>query len=65
MSNERIDLFLSGQLNEQQTVLLFSDILRNGVSGDFDDVISSTARRLIEAGWLDREGNVSLEVFEL
>ncbi len=65
MSTDKIDLFLSGQLNEQQTVLLFSDILRNGVSGDFDDIINSTARRLIEAGWLDSEGNISLEVFEL
>jgi hypothetical protein len=65
MSNDKIDLFLSGKLNEQQTVLLFSDILRNGVSGDFDDIINSTARRLIEAGWLDSEGNISLEVFEL
>ena len=65
MSNNNIDLFLSGQLNEQQTVLLFSDIIQNVVSGDFDDIINSTARRLIEAGWLDREGNISLEVFEL
>jgi hypothetical protein len=65
MSNNKIDLFLSGQLNEQQTVLLFSDIIQNVVSGDFDDIINSTARRLIEAGWLDREGNISLEVFEL
>jgi hypothetical protein len=65
MSTDKIDLFLSGQLNEQQTVLLFSDIIRNGALSDFDDVISFTAIRLIEAGWLDREGNVSLEVFEL
>jgi hypothetical protein len=65
MSTDKIDLFLSGQLNEQQTVLLFSDIIRNGALSDFDDVISFTAIRLIEARWLDREGNVSLEVFEL
>jgi hypothetical protein len=65
MSTDKIDLFLSGQLNEQQTVLLFSDIIRNGALSDFDDAISFTAIRLIEAGWLDREGNVSLEVFEL
>jgi hypothetical protein len=51
--------------SEQETVLLYSEILRAGIDWRADNEISQTAKALIRAGWLDRHGNISLQVFEL
>ena len=64
----QIDLIIqyeSGELDDQQVVFLFADLIRTGQAWILQGHYGRTAQRLIEAGWIDRKGNVSLEVFEL
>lgn len=64
----QIDLIIqyeSGELDDQQVVFLFADLVRTGQAWILQGHYGRTAQRLIEAGWIDRKGNVSLEVFEL
>ena len=64
----QIDLIIqyeSGELDDQQVVFLFADLIRTGQAWVLQGHYGRTAQRLIEAGWIDKKGNVSLEVFEL
>lgn len=64
----QIDLIIqyeSGELDDQQVVFLFADLIRTGQAWMLQGHYGRTAQRLIEAGWIDKKGNVSLEVFEL
>jgi hypothetical protein len=64
----QIDLIIqyeSGELDDQQVVFLFADLVRTGQAWVLQGHYGRTAQRLIEAGWIDKKGNVSLEVFEL
>lgn len=64
----QIDLIIqyeSGELDDQQVVFLFADLVRTGQAWILQGHYGRTAQRLIEAGWIDKKGNVSLEVFEL
>ena len=64
----QIDLIIqyeSGELDDQQVVFLFADLVRTGHAWILQGHYGRTAQRLIEAGWIDKKGNVSLEVFEL
>lgn len=64
----QIDLIIqyeSGELDDQQVVFLFADLVRTGQAWMLQGHYGRTAQRLIEAGWIDKKGNVSLEVFEL
>jgi hypothetical protein len=64
----QIDLIIqyeSGELDDQQVVFLFADLIRTGQAWILQGHYGRTAQRLIEAGWIDKKGNVSLEVFEL
>ena len=64
----QIDLIIqyeSGELDDQQIVFLFADLIRTGQAWILQGHYGRTAQRLIEAGWIDKKGNVSLEVFEL
>lgn len=64
----QIDLIIqyeNGELDDQQVVFLFADLIRTGQAWILQGHYGRTAQRLIEAGWIDKKGNVSLEVFEL
>ena len=64
----QIDLIIqyeSGELDDQQVVFLFADLIRTGQAWMLQGHYARTAQRLIDAGWIDKKGNVSLEVFEL
>lgn len=63
-----IDLIIAyeqGDLSDYQTVNLFAELVRNGMAWALQGHYGRVARALIEAGYLDREGNVSLAALEL
>ena len=63
-----IDLIIayeSGDLSDYQTVNLFAELVRNGMAWTLQGHYGRTAAALIEAGYIDREGNLSLAVLEL
>ena len=64
----QIDLIIqyeNGELDDQQVVFLFADLIATGQAWVLQGSYGRTARKLIEAGWIDKKGNVSLNVFEL
>jgi hypothetical protein len=63
-----IDLIIayeSGDLSDYQTVNLFADLVRTGLAFQLQGHYGRTAAALIKAGYIDREGNLSLAVLEL
>lgn len=64
----QIDLIIqyeNGELDDQQVVFLFAELVQTGQAWLLQGHYGRTAQQLIEAGWIDKKGNVSLEVFEL
>jgi hypothetical protein len=63
-----IDLIIayeSGDLSDYQTVNLFADLVRTGLAFQLQGHYGRTAAALIESGYIDREGNLSLAALEL
>jgi hypothetical protein len=63
-----IDLIIAyeqGDLSDYQIVNLFAELVRNGMAWTLQGHYGRTASALIEAGYIDREGNLSLAVLEL
>jgi hypothetical protein len=63
-----IDLIIAyeqGDLSDYQTVNLFAELVRTGLAFQLQGHYGRTAAALIEAGYIDREGNLSLAVLEL
>ncbi len=54
-----------GELNDQEVVCLFAELVQSGMAWSLQGSYGRTALALIEEGWIDHEGNVSLAVFEL
>ena len=54
-----------GELNDQEVVCLFADLVRSGLAWQLQGHYGRTASALIKEGWFDREGNLSLAVLEL
>ena len=54
-----------GELNDQEVVCLFAELVKSGMAWSLQGSYGRTANALIKEGWIDREGNVSLAVFEL
>ena len=54
-----------GELNDQEVVCLFADLVRSGLAWELQGSYGRTATALIKEGWFDREGNLSLAVLEL
>lgn len=64
-SIDKIIAYEQGELNDQETVHLFADLVKSGMAWSLQGHYGRAANALIEQGWIDREGNVSLAVFEL
>ena len=54
-----------GELNDQEVVCLFAELVRSGLAWELQGHYGRTATALIKEGWFDREGNLSLAVLEL
>lgn len=62
---DSIIAYEQGELNDQEIVCLFSELVKSGMAWSLQGSYGRTANDLIKAGWIDREGNVSLAVLEL
>jgi hypothetical protein len=62
---DNIIAYEQGELNDQEVVCLFADLVRSGMAWSLQGSYGRTANALIKEGWIDREGNVSLAVLEL
>ena len=54
-----------GELNDQEVVCLFAELVQSGMAWSLQGSYGRTANALIKEGWIDHEGNVSLAVLEL
>jgi len=54
-----------GELNDQEIVCLFAELVKSGMAWSLQGSYGRTANALIKEGWIDRKGNVSLAVLEL
>ena len=64
----QIDLIIAyeqGELSDFETVKLFAELVRTGLAWNLQGHYGRVAHALIEAGYLDHEGNLSLAVLEL
>jgi|LakMenE01Jun11ns_1017448.scaffolds.fasta_scaffold9102481_3 hypothetical protein len=62
---DNIIAYEQGELNDQEVVCLFADLVKSGMAWSLQGSYGRTATALIKEGWIDREGNVSLAVLEL
>lgn len=62
---DKIIAYESGELTDQQLVYLFAELVESGDAWTLQGHYGRTAAALIDAGYIDREGNVSLAVLEL
>lgn len=63
-----IDLIIAyeeGDLSDYEMVNLFAELVRNGMAWSLQGHYGRTAAALIESGYIDREGNLSLAALEL
>lgn len=57
-SISKIIAYESGELSEQETLELFSTLISTGMAWTLQGHYGRMAVRLIEAGYLDRSGNI-------
>jgi hypothetical protein len=62
---DKIIAYESGELTDQQLVYFFAELVKSGDAWTLQGHYGRTAAALIDAGYIDREGNVSLAVLEL
>lgn len=62
---DSIIAYESGELNDQEVVCLFAELVKSGMAWSLQGSYGRTANDLIKEGWIDRKGNVSLAVLEL
>ena len=62
---DKIIAYESGELTDQQLVYFFAELVQSGLAWTLQGHYGRTASALIDAGYIDREGNVSLAVLEL
>ena len=54
---DRMMEFESGMLNDAEIIEMFSDLIKSGASWSLQGHYGRFSSSLIEAGWLDKEGN--------
>jgi hypothetical protein len=64
-SIDNIIAYENGELTDQEVVYLFAELVKSGMAWTLQGRYGRTASALIEHGYIDREGNVSLAVLEL
>lgn len=64
-SVDSIIAYENGELSDQEVVYLFAELVQSGMAWSLQGSYGRTALALIEEGWIDHEGNVSLAVLEL
>lgn len=47
-----------GELNNAETLNLFSELVKSGMAWKLQGCYGGTASRLIEAGYIDKDGNI-------
>jgi len=57
----KIIAYESGELNERETIELFSELVKNGMAWSLQGHYGRTAASLIEAGILTRNGEILIE----
>jgi hypothetical protein len=60
--DSEVDLIIayeSGELDEQKTLELFSMLVKNGHAWSLQGTYGRMAHQLIEAGYLDKQGNIT------
>ena len=62
---DNIIAYENKELTDQEVVYLFAELVRSGMAWTLQGHYRRTASALIEHGYIDREGNVSLAVLEL
>lgn len=63
LTNEIIE-YESGELSSEDTLKLFSKLVKNGMAWTLQGSYGRAAASLIEAGYLDRHGNVLKQIEE-
>lgn len=60
--DSEVDLIIayeSGELSQQKTLELFSMLVKNGHAWSLQGMYGRMAHQLIEAGYLDKQGNIT------
>lgn len=55
---DQIMQFESGMLNDKEIIELFSDMVKTDVAWSLQGAYGRFASSLIEAGWIDKDGNI-------
>ena len=55
---DRMMEFESGMLNDAEIIEMFSDLIKSGASWSLQGHYGRFASSLIEAGWIDKDGNI-------
>lgn len=59
---DQIMEYESGMLNDSETLEMFSGMVRSGTAWSLQGHYGRTASALIEAGWLNKEGDILKEL---
>ena len=62
MVNKLVDKIIeyeNGKLSDKDTLILFSNLIKNGMAWTLQGHYGRTAEALIQDKWLDRQGNIN------
>jgi len=64
MNIDEIIKYEAGELNDEQTLCLFSNLIRSGMAWKLQGHYGRTAKALIDDGWLDGYGMFQDKCYE-
>lgn len=62
MMVDQIISYESGELSDMETIELFANLIKSGMVWSLQGHYGRTATALIEAGYIDRTGNILKEI---